>query len=77
MIKIIHPVGGAIAPLTIATFWLSTASPSWWVARDRTTSGAHAVGVTDRLWPTLGLQDHINWGLPDGVYCECRRAYGL
>jgi hypothetical protein len=29
MIKIIHPVGGAIALLTIATFWLSTASPSW------------------------------------------------
>lgn len=29
MIKIIHPVGGAIALLTIATFWLSTGSPSW------------------------------------------------
>jgi hypothetical protein len=36
MIKIIHPVAGTVAILTIATFWLSTAlSELFCVPRDR------------------------------------------
>ena len=62
MVKIIHPIAGTIALLTIATFWVSTACSELFASQTTTTA----------------VKTAISWGFPDsGAGGSGRLGYRL